>query len=248
MRRSILTVLVAMGLLPAATAAQQKPDFSGVWVLDASSSDERVYGQMRLIDQTADWIDMAVLHFASGRTSITPWRLPFDRWRPRRGGDTSLEPIVQSRWDGNRLVTLKAPGTSYSVLWAWTLSDDGTTLTSDAISTGIGFSFDFRVASAPRGYIPDRHVYLKARPIRAPDSRAFAVLDRGIAWEPTAEQSSVVLRVGEDASTLSVACVAARVCTVGDIVAGRTRMSQALVAGRTITVSTTANTVIDTKE
>jgi hypothetical protein len=248
MRRSVLTVLVAIGLLPAATAAQQKPDFSGVWVLDASSSDERVYGQMRVIDQTPDWIDMAVLHFASGRTSITPWRLPFDRWRPRRGGDTSLEPIVQSRWDGNRLVTLKAPGTSYSVLWVWTLADDGATLISDAISTGIGFSFDFRASSAPRGYIPDRHVYRKAGLIRAPDGRAFAVLDRGVAWDPPAEQSSVLLRFGADASSLSVACSAARACTVGDIVAGRTRLSQALAAGRAITVSMTANTVIDAKE
>jgi hypothetical protein len=44
-----------------------------------------------------------------------------------------------------------------------------------------------------------------------------------------------------------VACVA-RTCTVGDIVAGRTRLSQALAAGRATTVAMTANTVIDAKE
>jgi hypothetical protein len=225
MRLAALLVLAVSCLLSEATVAQQKPDFSGVWVLDSSRSDEGVYGQMRVINQTADWIDMAVLHFAASRTSITPWRLPFNRWRPRRGGDASLEPIVQTRWDGDRLVTLKAPGTHYSVLWIWTLSDDGAELTSEAISTGIGFSFDFKASSAPRGYVPNRHVYWKAASIHAADARAFAVLERGVTWDAIVGQSPVLLRFGADTSAVSVTCVATT-CRVADIVAGRTRLSQ----------------------
>jgi hypothetical protein len=246
-RLTALLVLAVVCLLSEAPGAQQKPDFSGVWVLDPSQSDEGVYGQMRVISQTADWVDMAVLHFAASRTSITPWRLPFNRWRPRRGGDTSLEPVVQTRWDGDRLVTLKAPATHYSVLWVWTLSNDGRELTSEGISTGIGFSFDFKVSSAPRGYVPNRHVYRKAASIHAPDGRAFAVLERGVAWDPPVDQSPVLLRFGADTSALSVTCVA-RPCTVADIVAGRTRLSQKLAAGSATTVALTANTAIDAKE
>jgi hypothetical protein len=234
-------------LLTAGAAAQGRPDFSGVWILDPSRSDDRVYGQMRVINQAADWIDMAVLHFASGRTSITPWRLPSDRWRPRRGGDTSREPIVQSRWDGTRLVTLKAPGTSYSVLWVWTLADDGTELVAEGISTGIGFSFDFKVSSAPRGYIPDRHVYRRVGAIRSPDARAFALNDRAVVWDPAEDESPVLLRFGPDAASLSVGCVA-KTCRVADIVAGRTRQSQVVAVGSTKMISMTANTVIDAKE
>jgi hypothetical protein len=247
MIRPILTLLAAVSLLTAGAVAQTRPDFSGVWVLDSSRSDDGVYGQMRVINHAADWIDMAVLHFASGRTSITPWRLPFDRWRPRRGGDTSREPIVQSRWDGTRLVTLKAPGTSYSVLWVWALSEDGLELTSEAISTGIGFSFDFKVSSAPRGYIPNRHVYRKVASIHAPEGRAFALNDRAVVWDPVASESPVLLRFGSDAGSLSVGC-GAKTCTVADIVAGRTRQSQVVAMGSTKMVLLTANTVIDARE
>jgi hypothetical protein len=247
MRRIPLLVLSAVCVLSGPTGAQHKPDFSGVWVLDSSLSEGRPYGQMRVISQTAEWIDMTVLHFAASRTSIIPWRLPFDRWRPRRGGDTSLEPIVQSRWDGNRLVTLKAPGTHYSVLWVWTLSDEGTELTSNGISTGIGFGFDFKVSSAPRGYVPDRHVYRKVSSIGSSDARVFAVTERGIVWDQDADRSAALFRFGGDANTLSVTC-AISTCKVGDIVAGRTRLSQSVAAGRTVTVSMTSNTVIDTKE
>jgi hypothetical protein len=248
MIRAVSTGLLAIAVLSIAVRAQEKPDFSGVWTLDASRSEGSPYGQMRVIDQTADGIHMTVLHFASHRTSIIPWRLPFNRWQPRRGPvDTSREPIVQSRWDGNRLVTLKAPGTSYSVLWVWTLSDDGTELTSQGISTGIGYSFDFKVSSAPRGFIPDRHVYRKVSPIDRPDGRGFAVREPEVVWDPTPDQSPVLLRLGADQGTLSIACVAST-CTVADIVAGRTRQSQVVAVGRATTVSLTSNTVIDVKE
>lgn len=241
--RHISTAILALCVLSAAPQAQPKPDFSGIWVLDQTRSDERIYGQLRVISQTSSRIDMTVLQVASGlpraestglpqtesrgQMSIIPWELPFDRWRPRRGGDQSLEPIVQTRWDGHRLVTVKAPGTNYSVLWIWSLSDDGTTMTVEGISTSISPSFDFKVSSAPRGFIPDRHVYTR---VTATDDRRFALGD-------------ALIRFGRDTGTIGLTCATAS-CTVTDVVAGRRRESRALPTGREATVSLRANTLI----
>ena len=226
MMRSIPACLVAIAALSAQASAQQ-PDFSGVWVLDPASSDERVYGQLRVISQTPSQIDMTVFQVASGQTSIIPWQLPFGRWRPRRGGDRSLEPVVQARWDGNRLVTVKAPGTHYSVLWIWSLSDDGMTMTVDGISTSISSSFDFTVASAPRGFIPDRHVY----------TRVAATAERRFAF------GEALIRFGRDTETIGLTCAIAS-CTVTDVVAGRRVQSRRLDTGREATISLHANTLI----
>ena len=225
--RHIWTALLAFCVLSAAPQAQPKPDFSGIWVLDPERSDDRVYGQLRVISQTPSQIDMTVFQVASGQTSIIPWELPFDRWRPRRGGDRSLEPIVQTRWDGNRLVTLKAPGTHYSVLWIWSLSDDGTTMTVEGISTSIGPSFDFKVASAPHGFIPDRHIYTR---VTATDDRRFALGD-------------ALIRFGRDTATFGLTCGTAS-CTVTEVVAGRRQQSRDLPNGREASLSMRANTLI----
>jgi hypothetical protein len=222
-----LPAVIIITLLPAEAGAQQKPDFSGIWALDRAQSDGHVYGQIRVITQTPSHIEMAVLHEASGQTSIIPWDLPFDRWRPRRAGEDSREPIVQSRWDGNRLVTVKAPATHYSVLWMWSLSDDGLTMTVDGISTRIDPSFDFRAASAPRGFIPNRHVY---RRIAAPGDRRIAIGD-------------ALIRFAGDTTMVGVTC-AADACTVIDVVAGRRRQNRTLASGRETVLSLRANTLI----
>jgi hypothetical protein len=226
MVRSIAACLVALAVLTAHASAQQ-PDFSGIWVLAPARSDERVYGQLRVISQTPTQIDMTVFQVASGQTSLIPWELPFDRWRPRRGGDRSVEPVVQSRWDGNSLVTVKAPGTHYSVLWVWSLSDDGMTMTVEGISTSISPSFDFKVASAPRGFIPDRHVYTR---VTAADDRLFALGD-------------ALIRFGRDTGTIGLTCATAS-CTVTEVVAGRRQQSRGLPNGREASLSLHANTLI----
>jgi hypothetical protein len=226
MIRPISTVIIVLATLTAAHA-QQKPDFSGIWALDPGRSDDHVYGQMRVISQTPTLIEMAVLQVAAGQTSIIPWELPIDRWRPRRGGERSREPVVQSRWDGDRLVTVKAPGTSYSVLWIWSLSDDGMTLTAEAISTSISPSFDFTVASAPRGFVPDRHVYTR---VASPDRLSFALGD-------------ALIRFGRDPRSLGVTC-AVQSCTLIDVVAGRRQQSRTIPNGREAIVSLRANTLI----
>jgi len=226
MTRSLPALLVAIALLSAGIRAQQMPNFSGVWELDAPRSDDHVYGQMRVISQTPSEIQMTVFHLASGQTSIIPWELPFDRWRPRRGGDRSLEPVVQSRWDGIRLVTVKAPGTHYSVLWIWSLSDDGMTLIVEGISTRISPSFDFRVASAPRGFIPSRHVYTRVDAVAA---RTFALGDARI-------------RFGRAPGSFGVTCTGS--CNVIDVVAGRRAHTHTLANGREAIVSLRGNTLI----
>lgn len=227
MMRHISTALLAFCAWSAAPQAQPKLDFSGIRVLDPARSEDRVYGQLRVISQTPSQIDMTVFQVASGQTSIIPWELPFDHWRPRRGGDRSLEPIVQTRWDGNRLVTVKAPGTHYSVLWIWSLSEDGTTMTVEGISTSISSSFDFKVASAPRGFVPDRHVYTR---VTAADDPRFALGD-------------ALIRFGRDPGTIGLTCATAS-CTVTDVVAGRRQQSRALPNGREASLSLHANTLI----
>jgi hypothetical protein len=234
MIRSVSTMLVAVAALSAAAGAQQKPDFSGVWLLDPAQSDDRVYGQLRVITQTPSHIEMAVLQVAGlpraesrGQVAIIPWQLPFDRWRPRRGGEGSLEPVVQSRWDGNRLVTVKAPGTNYSVLWVWGLSDDGMTMTVDGVSTHISDSFDFKVASAPRGFIPDRHLY----------TRVTSLVDR------TFPLGDALLRFAPGSADVGVTC-AADACAVIDVVNGRRTQSRTLTRGRETVLSLRANTLI----
>jgi hypothetical protein len=225
--RAVSTVLMAISVLSSAAHSQQMPNFSGIWELDAARSDDHVYGQLRVISQTSSQIHMTVFHVTSGQTSIIPWDLPFDRWRPRRGGDQSLEPLVLSRWDDTRLVTVKAPGTQYSVLWIWSLSDDAMTLTVDAISTSISPSFDFRVASAPRGFIPDRHIY---RRVDAVDQRTFALGD-------------VLIRFGRAPGAFGVTC-AAESCNVIDVVAGRRAHSRMLPKSSEAIVSLRGNTLI----
>jgi hypothetical protein len=103
MIRHISPIFLAFAVRSTPAHAQPRPDFSGVWTLDPARSDDRSYGQIGVITQTAEHVDMAVLHFATGQTSIISWELLFDRWRPRRGGDRSLEPVVQSRWNGPSL-------------------------------------------------------------------------------------------------------------------------------------------------
>jgi hypothetical protein len=229
--RLIPALLVAIALLPAGMRAQQMPNFSGIWELDAARSDDRVYGQLRVISHTPSRIHMTVFQVAYGQTSIIPWEFTFDRWRPRRGGDHSLEPVVQSRWDGNRLVTVKAPGTHDSVLWIWSLSDDAMTLTVDTISTSISRSFDFTVASAPRGFIPDRHIYTR---VDAVDDRTFAL-------------GRAVIRFGRGPGAFGVTC-ATESCNVIDVVAGRRAHSRTLANGREAVVSLRGNTLITAAE
>jgi hypothetical protein len=219
-------LLIATAMAPVQVRAQQ-PGFSGIWELDAARSDDRVYGQLRVITQTPSAIQMTVFQVASGQTSIIPWDLPFDRWRPRRGGDQSREPVVLSRWDGNRLVTLKAPDTPYSVLWIWTLSDDAMTLTVDAISTSISRSFDFKVASAPRGFVPDRHVYTR---VDAVNDRAFTL-------------GNARVRFGRGPGSVGVEC-AAGACNVIDVVAGRRANRRTLSNGDEAIVSLRGNTLV----
>jgi hypothetical protein len=174
----VSTALLALSVMSAAPQAQQKSDFSGIWVLDTARSDDRVYGQIRVITQTPSQIEMAVLHFASG--------LP-------QAESTGL-PRVESRGQ---------------------------------ISTSISPSFDFKVASAPRGFIPDRHVYTR---VTATDDRFFALGD-------------ALIRFGRDTGTIALTCATAS-CTVTDVLAGRRGQSRTLPNGREASLSLHANTLI----
>ena len=110
---------------------------------------------------------------------------------------------------------MKAPGTHYSVLWVWSLSDDGMTITVEGISTSISPSFDFKVALGATRIHPDRHVYTR---VTAADDRLFALGD-------------ALIRFGRDTGTIGLTCATAS-CTVTEVVAGRRQQSRGLPNGR----------------
>jgi hypothetical protein len=80
---------------------------------------------MRVIRQDPDAVDFTAIQYVGAPQipafNVIPWKLRFNRWGPRRGGENSLEPKLQARWDGNKLIYVKAPGESFSVLFIWSL-------------------------------------------------------------------------------------------------------------------------------
>jgi hypothetical protein len=232
----------------APVTAQHRPDFSGVWVIDASRNDLRsVYGQMRVVTQTTAAVHVTVVQLNGFTGSVTtiPWQYRFGRWSPRRGGEQSKEPLTRAQWDGSTLVTVKAPGTHYSVLQAWRLAAGGREMVVQGISKDVGFDFDFRVAIIPRLYFGEEHVY-----VRVPDAAicpdcAFAFQRDGVRWGASSNESPFLFTFQNDASALRVTCLVAE-CAATDIVRGRRTSSRLLSEGRTITVPLSSMTAIET--
>ena len=107
----LLRIVVLIAMIASSVSAQERPDFSGVWVLDASRSHRGEYGQVRVITQASDEIKLTVIHRGGvagwyANYATRPWRLRINRWGPRRGSENSDRVLVQSRWDGEKLITL----------------------------------------------------------------------------------------------------------------------------------------------
>jgi hypothetical protein len=244
--RLALTAAAAVWLAhPVASAA---PDFTGVWVLDPARSDLRsVYGQIRIVEQAASELRVAVMQFAgnAGTLTVYPWRYTFGQWTPRRGGQQSQEPRTRVEWEDESLVTAKAPGTTYSVLQRWT-SDAGD-LRVQAFAKAVSFDFDFRV----RGLSPaDRREVMTYRRL-PPDRYAcaecwFWVDGTGVTFIDGATPPPVpwALRLTEQATRLEVLCRSDR-CRVTDIVNGRRQQPRILDRDQRMAVPLSANTVIE---
>jgi hypothetical protein len=244
MRRRILAIALIAWLHGSISHAQPKPDFSGVWTLDASRSDAAgVYGTVRVIEQSAEDIDMVVIQRERyyPEISLIPWKLRLGRYGPRRGGENSREPLVQARWDGDQLITLKAPGQTYSVLWIWTLAADGRELIVESIDTGMPSSFDFKRSSIPRAYAPYRHVYVRVPITYGCGDCPFQIDQTGLRRE-ISDDRGLVFRL-QSATEMSVTCLE-KTCTVTDILEGKRRDPRRLGAGRAAIVSLSIQSAI----
>jgi len=225
--------------------AQQKPDFTGVWVLDPSRSERGgVYGQMRVITQTAADIDMTALHYAgySKAWNIIPWRFRFDRWGPRRGGERSREPVVQARWDVDKVIAVKSPGESYSALWIWTLVAGGNEMLVEAVNwTQIPRDFDFREASVPTAYVRSKYVYVR-RPNDSCTDCLFAIDEQGVHLDVNGQ--AMAFQFTGSVTEVAVMCRAAE-CAFAEIVAGRRDSPRKRTAGGIAKVALSSQTVIE---
>jgi hypothetical protein len=243
--RTVALILVCLcGLLPL-VHAQRKPDFTGVWVLDTSRSEsDGVYGQMRVIAQTVTAIDMTALHYAghSKTWNVIPWRFRFDRWGPRRGGERSREPVVQARWDGDKVVAVKSPGESYSALWVWTLSAGGNEMLVEAVNwTRIPSDFDFREVSVPTAYVRSKYVYLR-RPNDSCTDCFFAIDEQGVHAGINGQAVGFQLK-GSD-TEMAILCRTTE-CAFMEIVGGRRDSPRKRVAGGIANVALSVQTVIE---
>jgi len=221
--------------------AQRKPDFTGVWEVDIARSDPGDYGHMRIIKQTETGVDMTAVSYDgySKLFNAVPWQFRFNRWGPRRGGERSREPKVQARWDGEKVIAVKAPGESYSVLWMWSLSADGNEMTVESLNwTYIPTDFNFKESSIPSAYVRSRFVYT-----RTVNAGAFVVDGRGVIWNED-ERAPLSFRLQSGATELSVQC-RARECKFFNIVSGHREDPRKRSSGGQATIEVASQTVIE---
>jgi hypothetical protein len=211
---------------------QSIPDFSGVWMLDAPRSDRSPYGQLRVIWQSSDAIDFTAIQYAGAPSipglHVIPWKLRFNRWGPRRGGENSREPKVQARWDGKKLLYVKAPGESFSVLFVWSLESRDELLVEEVNWTNIPYSFDFKERSIPSAYVRRRHYY----------ERVPSVSD----WSPEPSGQPITLLLNQN--ELNIMCRVAE-CHSYEIVAGRRVSTQRHPEGTVLTTPLAVQTTIE---
>lgn len=218
-----LTCAAAVGLtilcLPTARAAQAVPDVSGIWVMDGSRGDTGgVYGQMRIVAQGPDRIEVTVLHYdPRGAITSAPWTFRVDRWGPRRGPEASSAPRTRARWMDGRLVLVKAPGEIGAALWIWSLAGGGEELVIDTMNPALSWDADLRaVGPTGRRY---SHVFTKVKPGAACRDCFFQLHERRVTWD-SAPRGEIALRLSQDEAVLEAMCLVAR-CTRVDLSGGR---------------------------
>jgi hypothetical protein len=204
---------VTMPRVEQRTAQPVRPDFSGVWSVDAARSDPGVYGQVRVVSQTPDAVQMAAFELttrfrdvwvAAGTTyvphiAIAPWRLRFNRFGPRRGGDNSREPLVQARWDATSLVVLKQLGEN-SFAWIWTLINQNEMIAETF--NGVSPQFDFRRSSLRGRQASYRHIYVKVPSLEVCESCDVFVDGTGL-HPAIAETKGVTFRLSSTSAAVA---------------------------------------------
>jgi len=228
----VIGILLATLIPRRATYGQTTPDFSGVWMLDASRSDANPYGQVRVIWQNSDAVDFTAIQYAGAPSTpafnVIPWKLRFNRWAPRRGGENSLEPKVQARWDGDKLIYVKSPGESFSVLFIWSLVNPDELLVQGVNWTYLPDNFDFKERSIPSAYVRFRYFY----------SRVNTVKD----WAPHADGKPVTIALNQE--ELNVSC-RMKACLSYEIRAGRRMSAQHYQEGTAFRIRLETQTTIE---
>lgn len=230
-----VTVLGAVALLEFLTLPVSQQDasgFSGIWVADPADQGIDIYGEVRVVHEGEDAIEMAMLDFGVswqeevgayvGRLAIMPWTFRFGRWGPRRGPDDSMAPQARGRWSGEDLVLAKRTASgSGDFVWLWSLEEDGGELVH--LETLRNWDSDF--AQRPSG------TELRFRRTTGEDP-ALGLFNReggSVAGRP--KISAVFdVRISEDQTEILVSCPAQN-CRVADFERGREARSRALPMG-----------------
>lgn len=141
--------------------AQHKPDLSGTWVLDRSRSEDPQYlhAEKLIVVQTPTMFKVTAVYTDTlGKRWELPWDWPFNRWGPRRGGAGSKEPPIQARWDGQKVIGIKAPYTSYTMAFIFSLSANRQELLVDSVNPD-GIQSTFQESSVSQAYVRRRFVF-----------------------------------------------------------------------------------------
>jgi hypothetical protein len=231
--RSLL-FLLGIFFAVATSAGQASSDFSGVWLLDENRSETKgVDSQVRIVKQSPTLVEMTSIHSAADIINVVPWQFRMDRWGPRRGGEQSREPIVQARWDGEKLVAVKAPGENYSVLWIWSLDSARNEMTVETVNwTSIPADFNFKEATIPAAYARFKYIYTKRPPSETCATCNFTLGDGKVSFQ-----------IQEDLFDLAVTCHV-KECELIDVVAGKRGYSRKRSQGGVAHISLSSQTII----
>jgi hypothetical protein len=156
-------LLAAFIVVAAATAsvAQAPPDLTGTWRMDVPASDHEhaFHGQRLEIRQSPELVRIdAYWTDETGRTQFLPWDLRIGRFGPRRGGDHSRAPLVQARWNGQKLIMVKSPGQGNSAIWILSRPEPDTLIIETISMRGLSATM-LEESAIPREYGRKRFVF-----------------------------------------------------------------------------------------
>ncbi len=148
--RSVVAFLVLVAMVSTRATAQAHPDFSGVWVLDASKTvvdgqlgaptsatyTIRVHGDSIISDRVAETAETGTIK------SHIVWGTDGKTWKntiPVNGADTEISSVLS--WQGDKLVvktTLTVQETPVEQLDQWSMGSDGKTITMQRSISAMG--------------------------------------------------------------------------------------------------------------
>lgn len=232
---------LALGLVPTVVAAQVaeggSSGFSGIWVADPADQGFDIYGEVRLVREGADALEVAMLDFGVGwqeaarayvgRLAIMPWTFRFGRWGSRRGPEDSAAPQARARRSGDdRVLAKRTVSGSGEFVWLWSLVDDG----GELVHLETSRSWDSDFSQRPSG----AEFRFRRATGGEPALSLFARAPGTVAGRPKIPATFEV-RVSEDQNEILVTCPT-HDCRVADFERGQEVRSRVLLMGETVRV------------